>query len=416
MRKIQILTILLMPLILSGSILHTIDTSREINSIPDTSEDLGDWIYRKSHTLHGSNGTGTNYQIRFLVHFESGEDSGEDVFCFRQCQPDFDDIRFTDDDETTVLSFWRESYAWADVAVFWVKISDSLDVSATLFMYYGNPSINSGSNGPETFIHFDCFEEGYSGWATTEAQMEELGWTVEPGLRDAVSISNCPDGVSGACLHVVDAVAAFNTDFEIHWTRQDGIAVHMNLYFAEPEDWWRVTFGGGSWAVTSVNFRDGMEFEWCKRSGVVDGSKQWTPSWAIVEDTWHDIEFQATSSTFEIVMDETRHVGGPCENIVSDTEGYSFFVFEGCWGDNYYVDNVYVRKFVTSEPLHGQWLVEPDMVPTLGSEAPPEPIDLGLIAPSFVIGGIIGVIALVFIKRRLDHQTYTPSTIGVDIV
>jgi hypothetical protein len=57
----------------------------------------GQWTYKKSHSIVGSTaGALTNYQMKFIVHYGSGTDSGEDVYCDSQCRTDFDDIRFTD--------------------------------------------------------------------------------------------------------------------------------------------------------------------------------------------------------------------------------------------------------------------------------------------------------------------------------
>lgn len=416
MRKKKLVQLVLLCCLLSNIVLFVVPEIDGAKLTPAQAGFLEDWTYRKSHTIIGSAGSGTDYQIRIIVHFDAGVDSGADAYCYRQCQPDFDDIRFTDDDGTTLLSYWVESYVWANASIFWVRISDSLDISAAIFLYFGNPSAKSESSGPETFIHFDDFETGY-GWGSTESQMEDHGWTVENGLRDTVSVGGCPGGITGSCLHCVDASGAYNTDFEIHWNLIDGVAVHMNLYFAGPEDWWRVSFGGGSWAYTYVDFSDGMEFEWCHKTGIVGGNQFWNPSWIITEDTWQELNFQITPSSFEVEMDGTLHVGGVVENIVTDTEGYSVFVFEGCWGDNYYVDNVYVRKFVTNPPTHNSWMVEPDMIPTLGPEAPPEPINLGFILPVVVVCGI-GVAVVVCLRYRrqlLQKVRPTPISSGLEI-
>lgn len=68
---------------------------------------LDGWTHRKSHVINSSLGAGVDYQIEVNVHFGSGTDSGQNVFCDSKCQPDFDDIRFTDDEEekiaTTIL-------------------------------------------------------------------------------------------------------------------------------------------------------------------------------------------------------------------------------------------------------------------------------------------------------------------------
>jgi len=122
---------------------------------------LSGWGYRKSHEIEGSTaGAQTDYQIRIKVHYGSGTDSGEDVYLNGKCRTDFGDIRFTSDDGVTELSYWMEEEVDGDYAVFWVKVP-SIPVSpdaATIYIYYGNPSAESISNGEATFLLFDDFE------------------------------------------------------------------------------------------------------------------------------------------------------------------------------------------------------------------------------------------------------------------
>lgn len=111
------------------------------------------WTYRKSHVIEHSAGAGTNYQIRLLVYYGSGGDSGGTVYLSGECQPDFDDIRFTDDDGETLLDYWRESKSDYGSAVFWVEIKDDLSATdRTFYMYYGNAGAGTTSNFDATFI------------------------------------------------------------------------------------------------------------------------------------------------------------------------------------------------------------------------------------------------------------------------
>ena len=75
-------------------------------------------------------------------------------------QPDFDDFRFTDNDGTTLLSYWIENYTAAGSAIVWVKVpSISASAEKTIYMYYGNPSATSAEDGDATFEFFDDFLE-----------------------------------------------------------------------------------------------------------------------------------------------------------------------------------------------------------------------------------------------------------------
>ncbi|MDF1539462.1 MAG: DUF2341 domain-containing protein [Candidatus Thorarchaeota archaeon] len=120
---------------------------------------MDDWGYRKLHTIQGSSGAGTNYQVRITAHYGSGTDSGEHVYLNSHSQTDFDDLRFTDASGSVLLDYWMESYSASSLAVFWVEVKDSLDTSSDVYIYYGNPGVGTASNGAATFIQFDDFND-----------------------------------------------------------------------------------------------------------------------------------------------------------------------------------------------------------------------------------------------------------------
>jgi len=124
---------------------------------------LTGWLHRKSHEIVGSTaGAVTDYQIRIKVHYGSGTDSGEDVYLNGKCRTDFGDIRFTDSDGVTELSYWMEEKLDGDYAIFWVKVPyiPASPDTAIIYIYYGNPSATTTSNGVSTFIRFTDFEDG----------------------------------------------------------------------------------------------------------------------------------------------------------------------------------------------------------------------------------------------------------------
>ncbi len=88
----------------------------------------------------------TNYQVRVNVQYDSDMNS------------DFSDLRFTSNDEKTLLPYWIESYTASTSAVVWVNVpSVSASSTETIYMYYGNPSASSESNPNTTFELFVDF-------------------------------------------------------------------------------------------------------------------------------------------------------------------------------------------------------------------------------------------------------------------
>lgn len=76
-----------------------------------------------------------------------------------RCRTDFGDIRFTASDGATQLSYWMQSYNIGVMATFWIKIPDNLSGnSATIYVYYGNSSATTTSNGTAVWTLYDDFE------------------------------------------------------------------------------------------------------------------------------------------------------------------------------------------------------------------------------------------------------------------
>jgi len=87
----------------------------------------------------------TDYQVKLTVAYDS------------DMQPDFDDLRFTSSDQTTELNYWLESKTDSTTATIWVKIPSLASGDNTIYMYYGNASATTASNGDNTFEFFDDF-------------------------------------------------------------------------------------------------------------------------------------------------------------------------------------------------------------------------------------------------------------------
>ena len=111
--------------------------------------------WRKQVFISGVAGTGQDYQIMFDVEFGSGTDSGNTIYMSSRCRQDFGDIRVTDNDGLTELDYWIQEYTVGDDATFWVEIADSLSSSTSIYVYCGNNSLSTTSNGTNTFDFFE---------------------------------------------------------------------------------------------------------------------------------------------------------------------------------------------------------------------------------------------------------------------
>jgi len=114
---------------------------------------LSGWLYRRAVTItEQSGGTLTDYQVRIELNSSN--------FDFSKANADGSDIRFTADDGETLLPYWIEKWDSSnEEAVIWVKVPSILANSdVTIYIYYGNPSAVSESDGDSVFEFFDDFE------------------------------------------------------------------------------------------------------------------------------------------------------------------------------------------------------------------------------------------------------------------
>jgi hypothetical protein len=80
-----------------------------------------------------------NYQMTLNVTYDG------------DMQADFDDLRFTDSDNTTALPYWIETKVNSAYALLWVKLHDT---DTSINMYYGNAGASATSNGTATWDYF----------------------------------------------------------------------------------------------------------------------------------------------------------------------------------------------------------------------------------------------------------------------
>jgi len=110
------------------------------------------WVYRRPVTINNASGSAlTDYQV--LITFDS-----QGLISAGKMRSDCGDLRFTSSDGTTSLNYWIESGVNTSATRVWVKVPNLPTGTTTIYMYYGNPSATSTSNGSATFVFFDDFE------------------------------------------------------------------------------------------------------------------------------------------------------------------------------------------------------------------------------------------------------------------
>jgi len=123
---------------------------------------LAGWSYRKTVTITGQSGAGTDYQVDFSI----GDASGGDFHVENHCTSFPNDIQVTDNDQTTPIDYWIEDLT-VDPISMWVEVADDLGSNVDVCIYYGKSGESSASNGSNTFLFFDGFASDIAGWSCT---------------------------------------------------------------------------------------------------------------------------------------------------------------------------------------------------------------------------------------------------------
>ena len=118
----------------------------------DWYSDYSSWSRRRPVNITEQSGnTLTDYQVALNITYDS------------DMQSDFDDLRFTYSNASGEyeIPYWIEDKVDGSWAYVWVKVPEiPANDNATIYVYYGNPSATSESNGEEVFDIFDDFNDG----------------------------------------------------------------------------------------------------------------------------------------------------------------------------------------------------------------------------------------------------------------
>ncbi|MEM0243431.1 MAG: DUF2341 domain-containing protein [Candidatus Aenigmatarchaeota archaeon] len=158
---------------------NTYSISEAIYPYPITTIYIGGW-------QHSMGAKFDNIRIRKYTSPEPTTNLGNERIITQissggKMRSDCGDIRFTDSDGTTLLNYWIESGCNTNNTRIWIKVPNiPANSNKIIYLYYGNPSATSMSNGDLVFEFFDDFDGtslNTSKWIITNA----TGWSVVNG-------------------------------------------------------------------------------------------------------------------------------------------------------------------------------------------------------------------------------------------
>jgi hypothetical protein len=315
------------------------------------------WSRRIPITINNPGSGLSDYQVKVQVTYDS------------DMQVYFDDIRFTTVNGITLLSYWRESFTASVSAVFWVKVPSVPTGNSTVYMYYGNATVSSNSDGNATFDFFDDFSKDLSKWnihVKSDIYINEKEGNPGPCLEIGGGVMDYPYG-----LGIIGSDASYNKF-------QDGI-IEADIY-PDTEALPEIIFRG------NYDKNTGYKGRWdCREDYEPPFFTPPYEGWEPIGDDvlrfgiankWQTAKLVIIKSTFEIysngilmskVDDETFSEPGEI-GLANHYGAYARF------------DNVRVRKYASPEPATGSGLEEKMYISsgTIASQV----LDTGTVAAS----------------------------------
>ena len=235
----------------------------------------------------------------------------------------------------TPLNYWMQSETASNLATFWVQIPDDLSTNAaSIYMYYGNPTATTTSNGYNTFPFFDDFSVTSNGWTFSGSNAY-----ISNGLLTINSISSGqsfayktgPSGLSNYRFSFSESFTGNNAGFRA-WPKATttnninlpGVFVGRDFYYNPVNQVGYITQGG----VGLPYLSPARNANWHTITVTKYGSTY--------TDYWDSLTSTATDSTAE-------------------TGNYVQFACEWNAGGGVNVDWVFLSKYVSSEPVQGAW-------------------------------------------------------------
>ncbi|OGO40602.1 MAG: hypothetical protein A2Z04_04435 [Chloroflexi bacterium RBG_16_57_9] len=305
---------------------------------------LEGWSYRKPVTLSRASGAVTNYQMKLLVGESSGA-AGEDVDCGGLCAADFDDLRFTAADGTTLLDYWIESVSGAtpnQLATVWIEF-DSIGTGATTFyMYYGNSGAAAASNGDNTFLLFDDFNDG----SIDGAKWSNPGTFSEGSGVLSKAANNTNTNYSLLSVNSFTAPIAIKTRAKVgsDWANEYG--------------WGNVVAFESAWATNGFlagHYKDaGNDYY-----GLIEfpGGTSNTTNESITADTWYDYELRVIAADQKFLVNGVQKGTRTITPLPVNPQKVSLACQRASANSDYtsYFDWVFVRSLLSTEPAWGAW-------------------------------------------------------------
>jgi hypothetical protein len=295
---------------------------------------LTGWTYRKAITVTNAS---ADYQTKILIG-KTSDAVGEDVDCGGNIADDFDDLRFTAADGSTLLDYWIESIAdsgGTKLATVWVQNNATPDT--TLYMYYSGTE-TAVSDGASTFIAFDDFEWGNNG-DPIDDNGGSVTWTITVGDVD-ISTEQAYGGTRSMKL----IGAASQPSVTMPHTAGTGYAIRYRIY-KEDAGAHQLVHGDGSTRSWMIAYDD-EDLEYYDTELRDTGVNITADQWELLESNaydWGGNTYDWYHNDVRIADDASMHSSVLRQDVVF-LSGFAVV------GADVWIDDFIIRKWAATEP------------------------------------------------------------------
>jgi len=295
------------------------------------------WQYRRAITINNENPHDLfDYQVEIVVP------------CFKGMNYNFSDIRFTYKfgDEEREIPYWIEELRPENATV-WVKVPYIPKISnTTVYMYYGNPSATSKSDGDAVFEFFDDFET-WTGWTQYgEGKVSQDDTRAYDGNYSSHKTTACdPNGAYKS----LGKTLGRNIALHFRVNRNSGYTGNchcdrIGILNADGDGYgWGYDHDNNEIFIDKRTDYNATDFH---RTSATDEM-----------DAWSKGILKITRNTIyaERYLSDGTPAGSTSLNDVDYTNFNRVYIFGG---HDYWVDQIFIRKYSEPEPIANVWWIE----------------------------------------------------------
>ncbi len=300
------------------------------------------WDYRRKINLtEKSNNILTDYQFNVTLNTQSLISAGK-------MRSDCGDVRFVDSSNNE-LDYWVEYGCNTSSTLIWVEYSLSAYGNASIYVYYGNSTAQSQSNGTETLFLYEDMSGPPSGSLTGSAAYVDstVGVRLTPVANDQLGylywLKNPGPGFYGR----YETWAGGGTGADSTW-----IGVHDTSVSSGRED-----IVNDGYHFTVDEWTDPDERVAFTKSTTDNGPSiaEWNPVAALDDSQWHNLSVyfynNGTRANALIYYDGVLRVNGT-DSSPQSTAGNYFFLGGRTGGstNEHRVRTIEIRKYVYPQP------------------------------------------------------------------